>query len=279
MPSAAAPARTRLVVPTADRVALGASMFACAAELVFNTSGYAASRGPTMAVIWSAAAVPVLLARRARILPAQSARAWAPTWLAAALVVLAVLATGGTTLVAAAELAGLSVVEEVVYRIALPYVLIAALRGAGLGTRPGIAVVFAAGYFVVLPGHLDQVAMGGPVVLVSLVCMAALTSAAVWATGAIVPAAAVHAAVNLTLLPVESGAWPMTHRTVAVPLLLAALVWGTHRQQVAAAAGTGMRATPVGRSACVARVRHRMSGECIPDARQDGATSDSEGSR
>ncbi|HWJ64357.1 MAG TPA: CPBP family intramembrane glutamic endopeptidase [Acidimicrobiales bacterium] len=102
---------------------------------------------------------------------------------------------GRLELVPALVLAALD--EELVYRLAIPAVIAAALRLGNV--RPNAAriagLVAAAIWFCLLPGHLEQVAT--PTGFVPYVAFASLSAFIVYRSGSILPLAFAHAISNL----------------------------------------------------------------------------------
>ncbi|HRW38577.1 MAG: CPBP family intramembrane metalloprotease [Acidimicrobiales bacterium] len=147
-------------------------------------------------------------------------------WLAMA-VVLPVLSflywrEGRLELVPALVLAALN--EELVYRLAVPAIIAAALR---LGrVRPGparIAGLVGAGlWFCLLPGHLEQVT--SPAGVVPYVAFAALSAFIVYRSGSILPMALGHAISNLLTVLMWREAVPADVRSIGLACMLGLLV-------------------------------------------------------
>ena len=97
----------------------------------------------------------------------------------------------------AAALSAAAFDEELVYRLAIPAVIAAALRLGNV--RPNaarIAGLLGAGiWFCLLPGHLDQVS--SPAGFVPYVSFAALSAFVVYRSGSILPVAVAHAISNI----------------------------------------------------------------------------------
>lgn len=114
--------------------------------------------------------------------------------------------------------------EEFVYRLAIPMVLAAAFRRAGVRaawSRP-VAFSIAAAWFVLLPGHREQmvhVSSAAP-----FIAYAALAAFVVYRSGAVLPMGAAHAVSNLLTALLWSGATSVDHRSVALVVVLVALV-------------------------------------------------------
>ncbi|HSO96037.1 MAG TPA: CPBP family intramembrane glutamic endopeptidase [Acidimicrobiia bacterium] len=162
-------------------------------------------------------ALPVALVVLARLRPGRSGRsrvgagAWREFGVAAVVVVGAATVVYGVTLgrpVEAGALIVAAIGEELVFRLAAVLVIgacVAALlrrdwrhphrwgTGPGLTALSGAALVFTA-----LPGHVSQIT--GPATGVSFASLALVLGYTVLRTGAIWPAAAVHATLNLTTI-------------------------------------------------------------------------------
>lgn len=114
--------------------------------------------------------------------------------------------------------------EEFIYRLAIPMVLAAALRHVGVRAtwaRPA-AFAFAAIWFVLLPGHrdqMDQLASAGP-----FLAYAALAALVVYRSGSVLPMGAAHAVTNLLTTLLWSGATTANQRSVSLVVILVALV-------------------------------------------------------
>lgn len=134
--------------------------------------------------------------------------------------------TGRLELVPTLILAALN--EELVYRLAIPAVIAAALR---LGkVRPNAAriagLAFAALWFCLLPGHLEQIQ--GPAGFAPYVAFSSLSAFIVYRSGSIVPMAIGHAIANLLTVLVWRDAVPADARSLgmATVLCLLALAYG-----------------------------------------------------
>lgn len=96
-----------------------------------------------------------------------------------------------------AAIVAASAAEELVFRLAIPAVLAAALRLGGVRLdRSRLAGLALAGlWFVLLPGHRDQ--MGSLAGALPFVAFAALAAVVVYRSGSILPMAMAHAVSNL----------------------------------------------------------------------------------
>jgi membrane protease YdiL (CAAX protease family) len=125
--------------------------------------------------------------------------------------------------------------EELVYRLAVLIivgVLCAALLGRNWrnaedwGTGPGIVAIAAAGVvFAFLPGHVAQ--MSDTLHAVPFVSLGIVLGYVVLRTGALVPAAVVHALLNLATIAADTGHAPVLLRTGLSAAALLALLAGT----------------------------------------------------
>jgi membrane protease YdiL (CAAX protease family) len=125
--------------------------------------------------------------------------------------------------------------EELVYRLAVLIVvgvLCAALLGRNWrnaedwGTGPGIVAIAAAGVvFAFLPGHVAQ--MSDTLHAVPFVSLGIVLGYVVLRTGALLPAAVVHALLNLATIAADSGHAPVALRTGLSAAALLALLAGT----------------------------------------------------
>jgi len=132
------------------------------------------------------------------------------------------------------ELAGIvigSAVEELVYRLALPVLVIAVARRLGMRTSMAIWVAFGLStvVFTILPGHLEQARAAGAPVLLVVASMGVLWFWVVWRGGSVLAAAVFHALANVTILPVESGLVSPQVRSLAIAALVLAAVAGISR--------------------------------------------------
>lgn len=114
--------------------------------------------------------------------------------------------------------------EELVYRLAVPAVIAAALR---LGkVRPGparIAGLVGAGlWFCLLPGHLEQVTT--PAGIVPYAAFAGLSAFIVYRSGSILPMALGHAISNLLTVLMWREAVPADARSIGLACVLGLLV-------------------------------------------------------
>lgn len=181
--------------------------------------------------------VPLSLATLAAIGGLWLARARPPVrfgtvWWTAAGVGVVVLVPLGWVAQGGAEVAGIvagSAVEEVVYRLALPVVVIAACRRVGLAVQPAVWVAFVVStvVFTFLPGHVQQARAAGTLaMLVVVAAMGLLWFGVVWRGGSLSAAVVCHALVNLTILPAETGLVSFELRSVTVAALVLAVTVG-----------------------------------------------------
>ena len=129
------------------------------------------------------------------------------------------------------EVAGLvigSAVEEIVYRLAVPVLVIAVARWLGMRTPTAIWVAFGLStvVFTLLPGHLEQAHAAGASVLLVVACMGALWFWVVWRGGSVLAAVVFHVLANVTILPVEAGLVSTQGRALAIAALVLAAVAG-----------------------------------------------------
>ena len=112
-----------------------------------------------------------------------------------------------------------SATEEIVYRLALPVVIVAALRTVKVATQPALWVAFVVSttVFTFLPGHIAQAQDAGtPLMLLVVAAVGVLWFGVVWRGGSIAAAVVCHVLVNLSMLPVEVGSVTPQARTVFV---------------------------------------------------------------
>jgi hypothetical protein len=125
--------------------------------------------------------------------------------------------------------------EEMVYRLAV-LVLVGALcaklsghnwrHTEDWGVGPGVIAVFSSGFvFALLPGHVAQ--MTDTLHALPFVCLGIVLGYAVLRTGALLPAAVVHALLNLATIAAWEGEISMPLRTALAASALIALVLGT----------------------------------------------------
>jgi membrane protease YdiL (CAAX protease family) len=142
--------------------------------------------------------------------------------------------------------------EELVYRLGVLILVGAAcakLTGRNWrnsedwGGGPGVVAVLASGLvFTVLPGHVAQ--MSDTLHALPFVCLGMVLGYAVLRTGALFPAAVVHALLNLATIAAFNGSISLPLRTALSATVLVALVLGT----VVAGRRLGIyRRMPVGR--------------------------------
>lgn len=125
--------------------------------------------------------------------------------------------------------------EELIYRLAVIVVagaLVARLLGrdwrnaSEWGLAPGlIALVIGSIVFSALPGHIAQ--MNGALTALPFASLGLVLGYAVLRTGALVPAAIVHALLNLVTLAVLAGEMSVASRNALSTAALLALVAGT----------------------------------------------------
>ena len=125
--------------------------------------------------------------------------------------------------------------EEMVYRLAILVVVGAACAKISghnwrhtedWGVGPGVIAVFASGFvFALLPGHVAQ--MSDSLHALPFVALGIVLGYAVLRTGAILPAALVHALLNLATIAAWQGAISMPLRTALAASALIALLLGT----------------------------------------------------
>lgn len=186
-------------------------------------------------------ALPLALVVLARLRPGRAGRfrvgvrAWREFSLAAAVVVGAAAVVYGVTLGRPVEAGGLVVAaigEELVFRLAAVLVIgacVAALWGRDWqhphrwGTGPGLAALGGAALvFTALPGHVSQIT--GLTTGVSFASLGLVLGYTVLRTGAIWPAAAVHALLNLTTITAWTQPGTATVRVAIAGTALVALV-------------------------------------------------------
>jgi hypothetical protein len=182
----------------------------------------------------SSSLIPALalgLACGSRLLGRSTVRRAAVVFWVLAAVMIPVLAvlywqTGRLELVPTLILAALD--EELVYRLAIPAVIAAALRLGNV--RPNAARIAgltgAAIWFCLLPGHLEQ--MQGLTGFVPYAAFAGLSAFIVYRSGSILPMAIGHAISNLLTILVFRDAMPADARSLglATVLCLLVLAWG-----------------------------------------------------
>jgi membrane protease YdiL (CAAX protease family) len=125
--------------------------------------------------------------------------------------------------------------EELVYRLAV-LIVVGVLCAAALGrnwrnaedwgTGPGVIAIAAAGVvFAFLPGHVAQ--MSDTLHAVPFVSLGIVLGYVVLRTGALLPAAVVHALLNLATIAADTGHAPVALRTALSATALLALLAGT----------------------------------------------------
>jgi hypothetical protein len=125
--------------------------------------------------------------------------------------------------------------EELVYRLAVLIVVgvvVAAMlrrpwrNAEDWGAIPGIAALLAGGFiFTLLPGHIAQ--MSGALTALPFASLGVVLGYAVLRTGALLPAAVVHAFLNIATIAVIVGDVSLGMRTTFAFVALVALVSGT----------------------------------------------------
>ncbi|MFI5054614.1 MAG: type II CAAX prenyl endopeptidase Rce1 family protein, partial [Acidimicrobiia bacterium] len=94
------------------------------------------------------------------------------------------------------------------------------------GALPGVVAILASGFvFALLPGHVAQ--MTDTLHALPFVCLGMVLGYAVLRTGALFPAAVVHALLNLATIAAFSGEISTAVRTSLAATALLALVLGT----------------------------------------------------
>ena len=125
--------------------------------------------------------------------------------------------------------------EELVYRLAV-LLVVGVVCAAALGrnwrnaedwgTGPGVAAIAAAGIvFALLPGHVAQ--MSDTLHAIPFVSLGIVLGYVVLRTGALLPAAVVHALLNLATIAAVSGHAPVLLRSGLAAAALLALLAGT----------------------------------------------------
>ena len=129
---------------------------------------------------------------------------------------------GRLELVPALILAALN--EELVYRLAIPAVIAAALRLGNVRPNPArIAGLTLAGlWFCLLPGHTEQ--MTSPLSILPYAAFAGLSAFIVYRSGSILPMAIGHAVSNLLTVLMWQEAMPADARSIGLACVLALLV-------------------------------------------------------
>lgn len=121
--------------------------------------------------------------------------------------------------------------EELIYRLAIPAVVAASLRLGNV--RPNTAriagLAFAGLWFVLLPGHLEQI--DGLLGFLPYISFASLSAFIVYRSGSILPMAIGHAISNLLTVLVWREAVPADARSVGLACILGLLVLAYGRSQ------------------------------------------------
>lgn len=125
--------------------------------------------------------------------------------------------------------------EELVYRLAVLILVgatVAKLCGRNWrnaedwGVGPGLVAIVASGVvFTVLPGHVAQ--MSDTLHALPFVCLSMVLAYAMLRTGALLPAAVVHALLNLATIAAFHGEMSSELRTALAATALVALILGT----------------------------------------------------
>ncbi|HEY4378430.1 MAG TPA: CPBP family glutamic-type intramembrane protease [Acidimicrobiales bacterium] len=121
--------------------------------------------------------------------------------------------------------------EELVYRLAIPAVLAVLLRTVRVpaGAARIASLAIAAGWFVLLPGHRDQ--MHSAATAVPFLAYALLAALLVYRSGSIVPMAIGHAISNCLTILLWRNAVPADARSLMLACLLSLLVVAYGRPQ------------------------------------------------
>lgn len=167
----------------------------------------------------------LLVARRGELIPHSSAMvaAWAGVAIllpATFLLYLRQHDTGEAIAVLSA-----AAVEESVFRLFLPAIIMIGLKRMGCRASLALAsgLLFSAALFSILPGHVAQIQ--GAQTFFVFVAFAAVMSNAVWRGRALVMAAAAHATINFLTLSMLDGSIPASVRAsgVAAALILVSI--------------------------------------------------------
>lgn len=129
--------------------------------------------------------------------------------------------------------------EELVYRLAIPAVIAAALRLGRVRPSPArIAGLVGAGiWFVALPGHREQITT--PAGITPYIAFAALSAFIVYRSGSVLPMALGHAISNLLTVLMWREAVPADARSIGLACVLALLVLAYGRPRRIALADDG----------------------------------------
>ena len=114
--------------------------------------------------------------------------------------------------------------EEIVYRFAVPTVVAGILLVFHVPSRPSrvVGLVVAGIWFVLLPGHRDQVHSAADVL--PFIAFATLAAIVVYRSGSILATTATHAVMNMLTIIAFGGAMSQATRSVATAVLLLLLV-------------------------------------------------------
>ena len=114
--------------------------------------------------------------------------------------------------------------EEIVYRFAVPTVVAGILLVFHVPSRPSrvVGLVVAGVWFVLLPGHRDQVHRAADVL--PFIAFATLAAIVVYRSGSILATTATHAVMNMLTIIAFGGAMSQATRSVATAVLLLLLV-------------------------------------------------------
>lgn len=246
------PTGLRLLDLRPSRLLLSVAIVAVVAEAAWVGLGLHLGWGPTMPVPLSAAVAPVVALLWVRQLAGIRAEAHTDVWVpvavlagVAGLVLVVAISSSGWAFTV--ELALASAAEEVVYRVALPVVLVALARrwlpsqAATWTALGGSCLVFS-----LLPGHLGQLVGAGPAVVMTFVGTSLLWAVVLWTTGSLGLVVTVHALVNLAVLPVEAGVVGPAWRAGIMILLLLCLAWAVRCWQGAPAGAVHPRTPDIG---------------------------------
>lgn len=145
--------------------------------------------------------------------------------------------------------------EELVYRLAIPLVVAALLQAARVAIAPAriAGLVVSGAWFILLPGHREQVAGAGDVVV--FVAFTILASLIVYRSGSILPLAAGHATINLWTYLLWSDSVNQSTRSWALASLLGLLLLAYGRPRRLAHEGPGLVDTWTGQAVALIDLR------------------------
>jgi CAAX prenyl protease-like protein len=114
--------------------------------------------------------------------------------------------------------------EEIVYRFAVPTVVAGILLVFHVPSRPArvVGLVVAGSWFVLLPGHRDQMHSAADVL--PFIAFATLAAIVVYRSGSILATTATHAVTNMLTIIAFGGAMSQATRSVASAVLLLLLM-------------------------------------------------------